>query len=150
MPNSTQQRQLLSNFINVKQNIIECFREDIYTFKTKDLVALWNRYVENERQGAYFMFHLDNKEDLIYLLKLENFNTNILSNLLDAVNTKPEINTKYFNYEDETSEYTSLSLCDIHEFILGSLKEIVTCILIYPFIEEYKTFYMYYINSQLK
>ena len=143
------EKQLSKNIVEVRNVIIENLKDDIYKFKFYELVALWNRFSKNEREGIRYIYSLFEKSELIELLQMKNFNVSILGKLWENYQCLPEIDTEFFTYEDDNTDYVSLSTADIHQLILGSLKEIVNCALLQPYIIEYSCIYKYYINSKL-
>lgn len=76
-------------------NVIKAFKFDVVNnnIELSRLVTLWNRFVEEERDGNYYMFNFMNKEDLTTLLKMKHFDAISLANLIREYQTKPSINT---------------------------------------------------------
>lgn len=145
--NKGRKLEITSKFNSLKEIITDTLKEETKSFSLEQMVMLWNRFSEDEKNGVDYMFNFNNKEDIISLLKCKNFNSHTLCDIVLDFKNKHDVNTSYFLYNDETMCYQSLSMDYILKLILTYIDEIVTCILSYPFVDEYKTFYLYFMTD---
>lgn len=128
-------------------NVIKAFQFDVVNnnIELSKLVTLWNRFVEDERDGNYYMFNFMNKGDLITLLKMKHFDAISLSTLIREFQANPAINTSYFFYNDDKGNIETLEKHNIIDYIVNDSYDIMKCVLRGAFVDEYKWFYQKYI-----
>lgn len=136
-------------FETLLNNVIKAFQFDVVNnnIELSKLVTLWNRFVEEERDGNYYMFNFMNKEDLITLLKMKHFDAISLATLIREFQTNSSINTSYFFYNDDKGNIETLEKHNIIDYVVNDSYDIMKCILKYSFVDEYKWFYTKYITD---
>lgn len=132
-------------------NVIKAFEYDVRhnNIELSALIGLWNRFVEDEREKDYYMFNFMNKEDLITLLKMKNFDALCITIVVKEFQNNSIVNTSYFLYNDENGQIELLSKSNIIDYIINDSYDIVKCILQYSFVDEYKWFYAKYITDNV-
>lgn len=147
--NKKQKLAIKENFNSLKETIISNFTNEINLFSIEVLIELWNRFVEDEKEKNCYMFNFNNNSDLIELMENNNFNAHTICDIVLDYTNKHDINTSYFLYDADTLNVQLLSVDNIKNMILSNIDEIVTCMMCYPFVEVYKTFYVRFISDTI-
>lgn len=99
------------------------------------MLNAYNRYCEDEMNGANYIFDMNKQKDFICLVKGG-------MTLVDA----QRLGQCRFLIERD-KQYVVLNQASVINCMLGLLDEIVECILKYPFVEEYKIIYQMFVTE---
>ena len=120
---------LKENYNEVANYLEDMIRQDIEGGKIIPFVDAWNRFVEDEKDGHNYIFNLDNKDDLKYLV----------SNELISVKEIVELNKKeshFFFLDYGNNSLNSIpmfkTIYDIDVYLKACTYSIARHILTYP------------------
>ena len=121
-----------------------------YPFKNNDVmnmvIAAYNRFQEDERDGVDYLFNINDKDDLKCCVE-GGMNACEIAWLYGQSN----INTTtlfYFgvNYE---SPQPIATWGEVKECMIGWLEEVLPCVIAYPTIAEYEPIYTRYVTDYM-
>lgn len=139
----------MSEFIIInKRNLLTKIEEDInYPEGRAMLLKAYNRYQEDERDGVDYIFNINNQDDLITCIQggltakdIVNFHNKVQSW------AKP---TPHFLFGCNHKEMTPMGSDNIVDAIVAVLDELIDNIIAYPWVEEYRAVYTYYITNEI-
>lgn len=139
----------MSEFIIInKRNLLTKIEEDInYPEGRAMLLKAYNRYQEDERDGVDYIFNINNQDDLISCIQggltakdIVNFHNKVQSW------TKP---TPHFLFGCNHKEMAPMGSDNIVDAIVAVLDELIDNIIAYPWVEEYRAVYTYYITNEI-
>ena len=133
---------------NHLENIIDEIVNDLILTSCTDFILTtlfdaYNRYQEDERDSVDYIFNLENKDDIFACLN-GGMTTNELQQLFSY---KEKNDTCYFMFGANYPQPHLLTKENVVNIILNNLKDIVKCIIAYPFVEEYQDIFEYYISD---
>ena len=131
-----------------KRNLLTKIEEDInYPEGRTMLLKAYNRYQEDERDGVDYIFNINNQDDLITCIQggltaeeIVNFHNRVKS----WVNPTP-----YFLFGCNHKEMKPMGRDNIIDAIVAVLDELIDKIMAYPWVEEYRAVYTYYITNEI-
>ena len=139
----------MSEFIIInKRNLLTKIEEDInYPEVYTMLLKAYNRYQEDERDGVDYIFNINRPDDLITCIQggltaeeIANFHNRVKS----WVNPTPHF---LFGYNHK--EMKPMGSDNIVDAIVAVLDELIDNIIAYPWVEEYRAVYTYYITNEI-
>lgn len=104
------------------------------------VVKAYNRWQEDERDGVDYIFNLSKQDDLITCIKGGLTPTQI-ARMVGHINDNPKTMTTFFMFGPNRKEPKMLSIQPLDNQLLGSLNEILSYMLIYPYADDYKELY---------
>lgn len=131
-----------------KQNLLTKIEEDInYPCGFKMLLKAYNRYQEDERESADYIFNITDQNDLIACVK-GGLTAEDIHNFYGAVQgwTNP---TQHFLFGYNHKAMIPMGTDNIVNAIVGVLDELIDNILAYPWVEEYRVVYTHYITNRI-
>ena len=131
-----------------KRNLLTKIEEDInYPEGRTMLLKAYNRYQEDQRDGVDYIFNINNQDDLITCIQggltaeeIVNFHNRVKS----WVNPTP-----YFLFGCNHKEMKPMGRDNIIDAIVAVLDELIDKIMAYPWVEEYRAVYTYYITNEI-
>lgn len=140
---------ILNNMVEgIKNAIIRDLKA--YPWKNNDVmcmvIAAYNRFQEDEREGVDYLFDINNKDDLKYCVE-GGMTAAEIAWLYDQsnVNTSPLF---YFGVNHETPQPIA-SWEEVKECMINWLEDVLPCVIAYPYIEEYRTIYTKYVTDYM-
>lgn len=139
----------MSEFIIInKRNLLTKIEEDInYPEGRAMLLKAYNRYQEDERDGVDYIFNINNQDDLITCIQggltaeeIVKFHNRVKS----WVNPTP-----HFLFGCNHKEMAPMGSDNIVDAIVAVLDELIDNIIAYPWVEEYRAVYTYYITNEI-
>ena len=134
-------------FFNIKKaDLINDIKEkmkidsDIWTM----MFDAYNRYQMDERDGVDYIFNLSKQEDLLAVVK-----AGLTIEDLHQICYKSLDNAKYIHYGCNYEKPMLLTKQNIDNNIYGLLDEIVDDIIAYPWVEEYRKVYTFFITNKI-
>lgn len=105
------------------------------------LLKAYNRYQEEERDCADYIYDSNNNEDMISLLKGGDFNIwDLSAKLCDEF--------PYLLLRWNKNELESINVCRLENILKTNMREIMKCVILYaPYTEEYMNVYKAYISE---
>ena len=103
------------------------------------VLSAYNTYCNEEKDGADYIFDLENKNDLIFLIKGGMKTEDIVSLVGDRKSRYIVINERY--------QYVPMSIDRIKSNIKMYAYEIMESVIYFPYIEEYKNVYQKIISN---
>ena len=111
------------------------------------VLAAYNRYQEDERDGVDYIFNLEDKDDLKTLIE----GGYTASDIAWAYGKGKETNLFLFhagaNY-DHMNHVGSIS--DLKRLLTAYLENIVPCVFLYPWVDEYKAIWTMFVTESVE
>ena len=124
--------------ITLKNNIaLNAHRKDVFS----ELFKAYNRYVEDETNGGDYIFDINNKDDLSTCVRAGMTAVQIF----DIINN----GCKFFLYGENYSTPRFLTFAEVEGIVRNNIDEVITCILAYPYVEEYRKVYTRFITNTI-
>lgn len=127
-----------------KKNIVVAIRNKMEHDKMvlNDVLMAYNRYQEDEREGVDYIFDLTNEDDLITCIK-GGLRADDIAHLWN------ETDSRYIFYGVNHAYPAPLTSDEIFLQLDAHLDDIVTCMVAYPFVEEYKNLYVPFVTNKI-
>lgn len=148
-PNQNNMEKILNNMVEtIKKAIVR----DLNSFPHNNtdvmemVLAAYNRFQEDERDGAAYLFDINNNDDLKCCID-GGMNAAEIAWLYNEsqVNSTPLF---YFGHEYETPQPIE-TWSVLKEKMIGWLDEWLPCMIAYPQIEEYERVYTKYVTDYM-
>lgn len=107
------------------------------------LFKAYNMYQEDECNGSDYIFNINNQDDLICCIK-GGLGRSELQGLLNECSEK---NCDYFLFGENYP--TATLITDSRTAIASNALELATCVVTYPYIENYKELYTMYVTDEV-
>lgn len=129
-------KKVLEDLVNVLADEV---KKDFKRLKPLVLKA-YNRWQEDERDSVDYIFDLYDQDDLIACIKGGLTPTDIAS-MVCRIRENTKSMTRFFMFGSNRKEPKMLSIQPLDNQLLGSLNEILSYMLIYPYADDYKELY---------
>ena len=106
-----------------------------------ELFKAYNRYVEDETNGGDYIFNIDDKNDLSCCVNAGLTATQIFGIVSSSC--------KYFLYGENYPTPRPLTFAEVEGIVRNNIDEVITCILAYPYVEEYRKVYTRFITNSI-
>ena len=124
------------------EKIIERLKED--DIFNKALMA-YNQYQEDERFGLYYIFDLDDQEDLKTLV-----NCGVTASEISRLyNDNESADSTYLYCGENHTNLRCLNMSEIDKQLIANMEEIVLGMLAYPYIDGYTPLYQEFITNYI-
>lgn len=140
--------KVMTNIINtmrerIEKDILRYPYENAETFEM--ILAAYNRFCEDERDGHGYLFCIYNQNDLLFLVK-NGMNAETISEIFDNANSRT---SSYFFYDENHTPYKAIPSTDeVIEVLVDALDEICECVLTYVTrCAEYQSVYEKYVTD---
>lgn len=145
---------MVQNFENIINLIKVGMTRDINNASEINTLGLilnaYNRYQEDERDGANYMFKLFDQKDLQYLVCKLNVGTTDISWAIDLLRGNKDL-VPLFYYGVGADGLVQVGTWDaLRTNLINYLDEIISCVILYPWVDEYKEIYTKYITEYLE
>ena len=130
-------KKILEDLVNVLADEV---KKDFKRLKPLVLKA-YNRWQEDERDSADYIFDLYNPDDLIACIKGGLTPTEIAS-MVGRIRENTKSMTRFFMFGSNHKQPKMLSIQPLDNQLLGSLEEVLAYMLVYPYVEDYKDLYV--------
>lgn len=110
------------------------------------MLDVYNRYQEDERDGVDYIFDLNKQEDLVTLVKGGMTYSDIC---YVKSNSIPQGNSVFIHFGCNYPKPFNLTTDVITNNIIDSLNELIDEIVAYPWVEEYRKVYTFFITNKI-
>lgn len=145
------EKNLLKRVLNNVSSNIKVMAENAFNMGDIDDIMLilkaYNRYQEDERDGVDYLFDMSNKEDIITCIQGGLSIQEIV--FLHLANVKDREMTNYFLFGVNHQEPKLLSYTQFKEQLLSYIDEIAESVLEFPWLDEYKQFYVKFVTNSM-
>lgn len=137
------------NEINInKRDLLSSIKNDIifrcdYIYPI--LLNAYNRYQSDERDGADYIFDINNQDDLITCVK----GGLTARDIFNFYNQRLTNTTTHFLFGYNHIQITPINKNDIIDAIMAIIDDLLNCIIAYPWVEEYRVIYTHYITNNI-
>ena len=136
----------------LKGNVVNAIARDLKVHNTasgynalKLLLTAFNYYQETERDGAEYIFNINDMDDLKCCVESGMTAKEIGELYLGSQRQHTEY--FFFGFDEEIVPIANLSSLEF--IILGNLEDVVEKVITYPFLSPYKEVYIRYVTSPI-
>ena len=129
-------KKIFEDLVNVLADEV---RKDLKRFRPLVLKA-YNRWQEDERDSVDYIFDMNNQDDMIACIK-GGLTPIEIAKMVEHRRDNPKTSTTYFMFGPNRHEPKMLNIQPLDNQLLGSLDDILSYMIIYPYVEDYRDLY---------